>query len=151
MTYKQAVLLSFLDFFKGLGLLVAGFVIAATPVILSIAFGMFLVWCSTPILNDLFRWEPIEIQQNTMSLLNKQNIKALALDVATTYDPEKTRVSMDFIKQLEDIVAAVVIQQVRGQDFTGATLKDTDWGDKVINNAKQVFTKLELSDYLRGI
>lgn len=84
-----------------------------------------------------------------MSLLNKQNIKGLALEVATHYDPEKTRISQDFIKQLEDIVTVIVIQQVNGQDYYGMTLKDTEWGSKVIAQAKQKFTKLELTDYLR--
>jgi hypothetical protein len=55
MTYKQAVLLSFLDFFKGLGLFLLGCVIAATPVLLAMAFGLLLVMGFEPIYNDMFR------------------------------------------------------------------------------------------------
>lgn len=84
-----------------------------------------------------------------MSLLNKQNIKQLALEAAQQYDPEKTRISQDFINQLEDLVAIVTIQQVRSQDFTGMTLKDTEWGTAAIQQAKTKFTKSEPSDYLR--
>lgn len=43
MTYTQAVKECFLDALKNIGLFIAGTIIAATPVILSILFGMFLV------------------------------------------------------------------------------------------------------------
>lgn len=85
-----------------------------------------------------------------MSLLNIKNTKELALQIAETYQPDKTRISQDFLKQLENVVSCVVIEMVRSQPVAGKTLKDTDWGEKVVNNAKQVFTKLEPRDYLRG-
>ena len=85
-----------------------------------------------------------------MSLLNKQNIKQLALEAAKTENPDKTRISGDFISQLEDVVACVTIQMVRSQPIKGMTMKDTDWGHNVVQNGKRCFTKLEPSDYLRG-
>lgn len=84
-----------------------------------------------------------------MSLLNKQNVKALALDIATTYHPDKTRISAEFIAQLEDLVACVVVQQVTSQAWGGKTLIKTDWGDASIRKAKLAFTKLEYERYLR--
>lgn len=69
---------------------------------------------------------------------------------ARTYDPEKTRISADYIKQLEDIVACVTIEMVRQQPYEGMTLKDTDWGEAVINQAKAKITKLKTTDYLHG-
>ena len=88
--------------------------------------------------------------KHTMSLLNKQNIKQMALEAAKTYDPEKTRISKEFIEQLEDLVACVTIQQVLGQEYTGMTLKATDWGNDAIQQANRKFTKLNLEYYLRG-
>jgi len=85
-----------------------------------------------------------------MSLLNKKSVKELALQVAETYDPEKTRISADFIRQLENVVACVTIEMVRQQPYEGMTLKDTDWGEAVINQAKAKITKLRSSDYLHG-
>ena len=84
-----------------------------------------------------------------MSLLNKQNIKALALDIATTYHPDKTRISGDFLRQLEDLVGCVVVQQVCSQAVKGKTLNETDWADAAIRQAKLKFTKLEYDRYLR--
>ena len=84
-----------------------------------------------------------------MSLLNKQNVKALALDIAKTYHPDKTRISGDFIKQLEDLLGCIVVQQVCSQALKGKTLNETDWGDAAIRQAKLKFTKLEYERYLR--
>ena len=85
-----------------------------------------------------------------MSLLNKKNVKELALFAAEKYDPEKTRISADYIKQIENIVACVTVEMVRQQGYTGMTLKDTDWGASIINQAKSKITKLEPTDYLHG-
>ena len=85
-----------------------------------------------------------------MSLLNKKNVKELALDLAETYHPDKTRISGDFIAQLEDLVGCIVVQQVCSQAYNGKTLKDTDWGDAAIRQAQMKFTTIETSRYLRN-
>ena len=85
-----------------------------------------------------------------MSLLNKQNTKALALELAETYHPDKTRISGDFIAQLEDLVTCIVIQQVCSQALKGKTLNATDWGDAAIRQAQMKFTTIETSRYLRN-
>ena len=85
-----------------------------------------------------------------MSLLNKKNVKELALDLAETYHPDKTRISGDFIAQLEDLVGCIVVQQVCSQAYNGKTLKDTDWGDAAIRQAQMKFTRLETQRYLRN-
>jgi len=84
-----------------------------------------------------------------MSLLNKQNVKALALEIAKTYHPDKTRISGEFIAQLENLVGCIVVQQVCDQVVTGKTLNSTDWGDAAIRQAKLKFTKLAFDCYLR--
>ena len=85
-----------------------------------------------------------------MSLLNKQNVKALALDLAETYHPDKTRISGDFIAQLEDLVGCIVVHQVCSQALKGKTLNSTDWGDAAIRQAQMKFTTIETSRYLRN-
>ena len=85
-----------------------------------------------------------------MSLLNKKNVKELALEIAETYHPDKTRISGDFIAQLEDLVGCIVVQQVCSQAYNGKTLKDTDWGDAAIRQAQMKFTTIETSRYLRN-
>lgn len=84
-----------------------------------------------------------------MSLLNKQNVKKLALEIAETYHPDKTRISGDFMKQLENLVGCIVVQQVCSQALKGKTLGETDWADAAIRQAKLKFTKLEYDRYLR--
>lgn len=84
-----------------------------------------------------------------MSLINKQNIKALALEIAKTYDPEKTRIGAEFITQIEDLVGCVVVQQVIDQISSAKTLTSTEWGDQTIRKAKLTFTKLDFDRYLR--
>ena len=55
MTYSQAVKECFLDALKNIGLLLAGTIIAVTPIILSILFGMFLVaFIFAPIMDAMF-------------------------------------------------------------------------------------------------
>jgi hypothetical protein len=50
-----------------------------------------------------------------MSYLNKQNVKARALEVAQHYAPHKVRYSPRFTEQLEKLVDIVLIQMVKDQ------------------------------------
>lgn len=74
-----------------------------------------------------------------MSLLNKQNIKARALEVATEYAPHKTRFSPRFAQDLEQIVDAVIITMIKDQQHTQAqTLVECEWSHEVIQQAHRV-------------
>jgi hypothetical protein len=74
-----------------------------------------------------------------MSLLNKQNIKARALEVAQHYAPHKVRFSPRFTQDLEKVVDAVVVSMVRGQKHDQRQgLYECEWSQSVIKQANQV-------------
>ena len=78
-----------------------------------------------------------------MSLLNKQNIKARALEVAQHYAPHKVRFSPRFTQQLEQVVDATVIAMVRDQKSdTRQGIYECQWGEKVIHSGKKVFHEI---------
>jgi len=73
-------------------------------------------------------------------ITNRKALKKLALEMANDYDDNsKTRVSKDFLKQVEEVTYWVTMQMVRTQTSDkGMTLKSTDWGDKVIRNGERI-------------
>ena len=74
-----------------------------------------------------------------MSLLNKQNIKARALEVAQHYAPHKVRFSPRFTQQLEQVVDATLIAMVRDQKSdTRQGIYECQWAEKVIHQGKRV-------------
>lgn len=74
-----------------------------------------------------------------MSLLNKQNIKARALEVAQHYAPHKVRFSPRFTQQLEQVVDATLIAMVRDQKSdTRQGIRECQWAEKVIHQGKRV-------------
>jgi hypothetical protein len=74
-----------------------------------------------------------------MSLLNKQNIKLRALEIANHYCPHKTRYSPRFTQDLEKVVDAVIVAMIKDQQHTNAqTLIECDWSAGVIKQADQV-------------
>lgn len=78
-------------------------------------------------------------------ITNKKALKKLAIEMANDYaDNTKTRVSKDFLRQLEEVTYYVTMQMVRTQiSDKGMTLKSTDWGDKVIHRGKELDRKEE--------
>lgn len=73
-------------------------------------------------------------------ITNKKAIKKLALEIANEYDlgEEKTRVSKDFLEQVEKITYIVTRQLVRGNIGKAMTLTSTNWGDKLIKDGARV-------------
>ena len=86
-----------------------------------------------------------------MSLLNQKHTKEFILEMAEVYSPEKTRVSKEFLTQVENVLSCVLVKMVANQYNQGMTLKESEWGNEVINTAKNSFTKLEPKDYLRCV
>lgn len=79
------------------------------------------------------------IQHAIMSLLNKQNVKARAIEVAQHYAPHKVRYSPRFTQQLEKVVDATVVQMVRDQQLDKRQgLYDCEWAEKAIHQAERV-------------
>jgi len=78
-----------------------------------------------------------------MSLLNKQNIKARALEVAQHYAPHKVRFSPRFTQQLEQVVDATLIAMVADQrSDTRQGIRECQWAEKVIHNGKKTFHEI---------
>jgi hypothetical protein len=73
-----------------------------------------------------------------MSHLNKQNCKALALDLAKKHHPEKTRISSDFIDQLDTLVQHIIEAMVRDNDQPTKTLMRCDWADRIIARGEEI-------------
>ena len=74
-----------------------------------------------------------------MSYLNKQNVKARALEVAQHYAPHKVRFSPRFTQDLEQVVDAVIIQMVKGQrEDPRQGLFECEWSQFTIKQAKEV-------------
>jgi hypothetical protein len=73
-------------------------------------------------------------------ITNKKAIKKLAIEMANDYENNtKTRVSKDFLKQVDEITYWVTMQMVRSQVAdSGMTLKTCDWGDKVVHRGKKL-------------
>ena len=73
-------------------------------------------------------------------ITNRKAIKKLALEIANEYDlgEEKTRVSKDFLEQVEKITYIVTRQLVRGNSGGAMTLTSTNWGDKLIEDGSRV-------------
>jgi len=79
-------------------------------------------------------------------ITNQKALKKLAIEMANDYDDNsKTRVSKDFLKQLEEVTYYVTMQMVRTQiSDKGMTLKSTDWGDRVVHRGKEIDRKEEI-------
>jgi len=79
-------------------------------------------------------------------ITNQKALKKLAIEMANDYDDNsKTRVSKDFLKQLEEVTYYVTMQMVRTQTSDkGMTLKSTDWGDRVVHRGKEIDRKEEI-------
>ena len=74
-----------------------------------------------------------------MSLLNKQNVKALAKESAKKYhNKEKVQISADFLEQIEKLVEAVVVTNAIRQDDLAGTLRQTKWGRVRLALAKEL-------------
>lgn len=73
-------------------------------------------------------------------ITNRKALKNLALEIANEYDlgSEKTRVSKDFLDQIDQITYIVTRQLVRGNSGKALTLTSTNWGDKLIRDAARV-------------
>ena len=71
-----------------------------------------------------------------MSLINKQNVKALAKEIGQkVHDKDKLQVSADFFAQIEQLVEAVVISNAIKQDKLAGTLRKTSWGSSRLREA----------------
>ena len=79
-------------------------------------------------------------------ITNRKALKKLALEMANDYDNNtKTRVSKDFLQQLEEVAYFTTMQMVRSQiSDKGMTLKTTDWGDKVVRAGKELDRKEQI-------
>ena len=74
-----------------------------------------------------------------MSYLNKQNVKARALEVAQHYAPHKVRYSPRFTADLEKVVDAVIIAMVKSQeDDERQGLYECEWSQSTIKRAEEV-------------
>ena len=74
-----------------------------------------------------------------MSLINKQNVKALAKEIGQkTHGKDKLQVSADFFVQIEKLVEAVVISNAIKQDNLAGTLRQTSWGKERLVLAKEL-------------
>jgi len=73
-------------------------------------------------------------------ITNRKALKKLALEIAEEYDlgSEKTRVSRDFLDQIDRITYEVTRAMVRDNVSKAATLTSTAWGDKVLLSGKRV-------------
>lgn len=72
-----------------------------------------------------------------MSLLNKKECKEVALKYAEEHQPHKTRVSADFIRQLDELVDHIVEAMVRDNDCDAKTLNSCDWATTAIKKGKK--------------
>jgi hypothetical protein len=82
-----------------------------------------------------------------MSILNKQNIKARAIEVAQHYAPHKVRYSPRFTQQLEKVVDAALIQMVKDQQLDKRQgLYDCPWAQNQIDRAKRVHEIYQTED-----
>ena len=71
-----------------------------------------------------------------MSYLNKQNVKARALEVAQYYAPHKVRYSPRFTNQLEKLVDLVLVQMVKDQkEDQRQGIYESDWATDRIEDA----------------
>ena len=63
-------------------------------------------------------------------ITNRKALKNLALEIANEYDleSEKTRVSKEFLDQIDQITYIVTRQLVRGNSGKALTLTSTNWG-----------------------
>mgnify|MGYP001254612545 CR=1 FL=1 len=74
-----------------------------------------------------------------MSYLNKQNVKIRALEVAQHYAPHKVRFSPRFTQDLEQVVDAVIVSMVKGQqEDQRQGLFECEWSQSVIKQAQEV-------------
>ena len=74
-----------------------------------------------------------------MSYLNKQNVKARALEVAQHYAPHKVRYSPRFTEQLEKLVDIVLIQMVKDQkEDQRQGIFECNWATEKINEADRI-------------
>lgn len=71
-------------------------------------------------------------------LINKKYTKEAALEFAKQHHPEKTRVSSDFINQVNKVMEHVIEAMVRDNDQSGMTLTKCDWADRQIRKGEQV-------------
>ena len=78
-------------------------------------------------------------------ITNQKAIKKLAIEMANDYENNtKTRVSKDFLKQVDEITYWVTMQMVRTQiSDKGMTLKTCDWGDRVVHRGRELDRKEE--------
>ena len=71
-----------------------------------------------------------------MSLINKQNCKALALEYAKEHCPHKTRISGEFIGELEKMVDLCVEAMVKDNTSGDSmTLVKTEWSERQLKKA----------------
>tara|TARA_R100000278_G_scaffold96752_1_gene73974 strand:- start:34 stop:270 length:237 start_codon:yes stop_codon:yes gene_type:complete len=73
------------------------------------------------------------------SLINKQNVKALAKEVGQkVHGKDNLQISADFFVQIEQLVKAVVTSNAIKQDNLAGTLRQTVWGKERLVLAKEL-------------